>query len=572
MESEWGRVAEGSERAPKRSGWDRAVWEGKEWARVGSESGGVGAGTEGIGWSQSWNGKRARGGWSEVRMGSGGVGWGGLGSEWEQGGSGVGSGWERKRDRYGIGAGTGSEQERDRSRNGSGVRSERTLKGIGLGVERDLGGDGTGDGTGSGWERDLDGDGKGSGWERDRDGDGKGSGWERDLDGDGTGWERDRDGVGSGWSGREIRTDCGGRGVKWTIKRGSDRIMIGSEHNWGVLRRNVVEFVRLHRWESMTLSHAIRGFRLSDVKGLMSHSCSHPKTAIKGKNIIGRNKGRGQEASGNPRRASFSVKRQRLMEDWIYFLFASVVIPLIRAHFYVTESEGATHRVCYFRKPVWDMLTRLWVENMTAAAPAMPLHAVNHHGNNNDVNDSNCMYTKLSRFQVCALLRRKERLAVGFSAARLVPKGLGTRAIVNSGKAMSKVFHLHKKRDVGSSKMFGRGGCSKSTTRGGGNWEREVVPLRFQPVNSVLRDAHHCLKFEQSQHGDETSGSVFGYNDAYAKLRRFVTGLKTRPGGFPSSLYIAVCDMANAFDNIDQEKMRKITAGFIREEHFKVQR
>lgn len=48
--------------------------------------------------------------------------------------------------------------------------------------------------------------------------------------------------------------------------------------------------------------------------------------------------------------ANAAAKRQRMLALWVRWLFAELVVPLLRAHFYVTESEAHRQRVFYYRQ------------------------------------------------------------------------------------------------------------------------------------------------------------------------------------------------------------------------------
>ena len=75
----------------------------------------------------------------------------------------------------------------------------------------------------------------------------------------------------------------------------------------------------------------------------------------------GATKGRGKSKSkdskvkigrrGGP--ASASASRRRHLQRWVRWLIAELVIPLLRAHFYCTETESHRLRVFYYRKGVW---------------------------------------------------------------------------------------------------------------------------------------------------------------------------------------------------------------------------
>ena len=46
---------------------------------------------------------------------------------------------------------------------------------------------------------------------------------------------------------------------------------------------------------------------------------------------------------------SRAASQQRLLARWIMWLFAKLVVPLLRANFYVTESEAYRYQIFYYR-------------------------------------------------------------------------------------------------------------------------------------------------------------------------------------------------------------------------------
>lgn len=52
---------------------------------------------------------------------------------------------------------------------------------------------------------------------------------------------------------------------------------------------------------------------------------------------------------------SLSAARARRLARWVRWLLSELAIPLLRAHFYVTESEAHRHLVLYYRwePPLW---------------------------------------------------------------------------------------------------------------------------------------------------------------------------------------------------------------------------
>ena len=56
------------------------------------------------------------------------------------------------------------------------------------------------------------------------------------------------------------------------------------------------------------------------------------------------------------------------------FMWTGVVLPLLRTHFYVTETEGTRNRLVFYRKTDWHHLTTTVLPALVqpAAAAACP--------------------------------------------------------------------------------------------------------------------------------------------------------------------------------------------------------
>lgn len=98
-------------------------------------------------------------------------------------------------------------------------------------------------------------------------------------------------------------------------------------------------------------------------------------------------------------------KRKEIFQEFVYWVFDSFLIPLIRSNFYVTESNAHRNRLFYFRHDVWRMLTEPSLSTL-----------------------------KLKMFEEMPTERVNRLLAVrplGFSKMRLLPKKQGIRMIMN---------------------------------------------------------------------------------------------------------------------------------------------
>ena len=98
-------------------------------------------------------------------------------------------------------------------------------------------------------------------------------------------------------------------------------------------------------------------------------------------------------------------KRQEIFLEFVYWLFDSLLIPLIRSNFHVTESNVHRHKLFYFRHDVWRMLTE----------PALTRLRLG-------------MFEEMPLEQTTKLLSSRQ---LGFSRIRLLPKSCGFRTIMN---------------------------------------------------------------------------------------------------------------------------------------------
>jgi telomerase reverse transcriptase len=109
--------------------------------------------------------------------------------------------------------------------------------------------------------------------------------------------------------------------------------------------------------------------------------------------------------SGNKMSLSDLEKRWEILNEFLYYLFDSILIPLIRANFHVTESNVHRYRIFYFRHDVWRSL----------AEPAIAS-------------------LKTTMFEEIKLEKAQKILdsrSLGFSQVRLLPKATGVRPIMN---------------------------------------------------------------------------------------------------------------------------------------------
>lgn len=98
-------------------------------------------------------------------------------------------------------------------------------------------------------------------------------------------------------------------------------------------------------------------------------------------------------------------KRQEIFLEFVYWVFDSFLIPLVRSNFYVTESNVHRNRLFYFRHDVWRML----------AEPCLSSLKFN-------------LFEEMPADRATKLLSQRP---LGFSKIRLLPKKSGVRLITN---------------------------------------------------------------------------------------------------------------------------------------------
>jgi hypothetical protein len=167
---------------------------------------------------------------------------------------------------------------------------------------------------------------------------------------------------------------------------------------------------------------------------------------------------------GGPNTAD--IMRAVLLRRWLLFVVAKICVPVLRAHFYVTETETHRLRVFYYRKGVWARLTAAHLQTMTedhthetrrATVPPLvlrPSGARTNTANGDDADfehdpraQSRAGYAFIDPSAAAStatasyrrLPKRKARLLLqrhllGFSRLRLLPKATGVRPVAMLGR------------------------------------------------------------------------------------------------------------------------------------------
>eukprot|EP00890_Picochlorum_soloecismus_P001725 jgi/Picsp_1/2553/NSC_00784-R1_telomerase reverse transcriptase len=293
--------------------------------------------------------------------------------------------------------------------------------------------------------------------------------------------------------------------------------LLGSMKAKKVLRRTIKRFVSLKRYENMTVHQAMDSIPLSEIKWVHK---------------IGRNDSRSTTPPNK-----YSAQR-RIFTLWIGWLFSALVVPLIRAHFYCTESEAYRQEVFYYRKPVWTKLVNASFKSV--------------------------FYKHFVPIPAGHVQKILEERKLGVSRLRILPKKNGVRFLVNMSKKSEVRFKFR--------------GMKRSQKNARQKIFRKV--LRFPAINILLKNVHAVLKFESQRQPEAFGSSTFGFNDIFCRYKTFLNKwraskrINMAKAGAAASAdhgpYVVCVDVSRAFDNIDVATLLDVVSSILNCEEYTI--
>lgn len=163
------------------------------------------------------------------------------------------------------------------------------------------------------------------------------------------------------------------------------------KHNHRQVMRSIDLFVRMRRYESLSLHDVLQSVQIKGI-GWLAPDSVQMETKIS--------------------KTDFA-KRQEMVAELLYYLFDSFLIPLIRGHFHVTESGAHRNQLFYFRHDVWKAMS----------VPAL----------------ASLKETMLEQCNTADIKRKLATRALGVSRVRLLPKEQGMRPIINLRRRVQKL-------------------------------------------------------------------------------------------------------------------------------------
>lgn len=260
--------------------------------------------------------------------------------------------------------------------------------------------------------------------------------------------------------------------------------------NFQLFTKRVTTFISLRRYESMTLQNFMEGMTLSTIDRL------------------GQNK--------KKLCLSERQKKEELFAEVIYWLIDSFVLPLLKGHFYITESHMFRNRVLYFRHDVWKRLTEPEFARIKLS-----------------------MLCEVPTAKATEILRKR---SLGFAYMRLLPKGKGVRPITNL-----------RRREMTKD--------GTKRTRG-----RYLLPS----INSIMQSVYSVLKYEGKSDSAQRSFGMNSVNEIHDRLKDFKTRMGKRR--YTGKFYFAKADVKSCFDTIEQDKVLDIVSEVLAEDEYMLQK
>ena len=243
-------------------------------------------------------------------------------------------------------------------------------------------------------------------------------------------------------------------------------------HNESNFMACIDRFISMRRFESLSLHDVAQGITLTRIPWLRPPKIKESAKMSK----------------------SDRGKRLEILLELLYYLLDSILIPLVRSNFYVTESSTHRNQLFYFRHDIWRKISE----------PSLAVLKIR-------------MFEELRPQTARTLL---DSGSLGFSQVRLLPKNKTFRPIINlKRRAMDKI----------------RGATVLGMS----------INKKLEPVSSVL----NYEKFQQSR---KLGSALFSVGELHGRLRTFKRGLTLADN--PQLFFVKV-DVQTCFDTIPQARL-----------------
>ncbi|KAJ5166723.1 uncharacterized protein N7482_005504 [Penicillium canariense] len=295
--------------------------------------------------------------------------------------------------------------------------------------------------------------------------------------------------------------------------------------NRKIIMKNVDSFIKMRRFESPSLHEVCNGLKVRFVATRRCDVMNADPVYLQVTGILWLVPAKVQIASESTKDhigLSDFQKRTELLHELIYYVFDSMLIPLVRTNFYVTESQTHRNRLFYFRHDVWRNLTEQPMTDLKAGT-----------------------FEQLQPRKAQVMLAKR---SLGLGALRLLPKSAGLRPILNLKKRV-----LMKSQWGGNKSYLGAS------------------------VNSNLAPIHNVLTYERERCPSRMGSALMSMGDMHPRLKVFKTQLSQRapllrgqnPGQQPPLFFVKL-DIQACFDTIPQKRLLHLIEELVSENAYHI--
>ncbi len=266
----------------------------------------------------------------------------------------------------------------------------------------------------------------------------------------------------------------------------------GSKHNFDQVVKTMNVYLNLRRAEAFPEKAIVSGIRVLDMKWL------HPQ--------------RDSRKRSRSDHESATVLVRNVMR-WLYCHFFN---PILRATFYITETEFSGTRVLYYRRPVWMRIRNSSLDMLLLKE----------------------QYREMS----CAKARRLlscHNIGCPPAPLRILPKKTGIRAVAMLSKSCDIDDSVHKR-------------------------------TKLLPPNKVMQSTFNALRYEYEKKPALFGAGVLGLTEVYPSFCSFAEALKqlqTKSGSSPD-LFFTSADIKHCYDTINQKRLFKLMRSMVEEEMY----
>ena len=213
--------------------------------------------------------------------------------------------------------------------------------------------------------------------------------------------------------------------VDSVLRRLLPREILGTSYNFRILRGTIRRAVALRRFESLPLHSCLKKLKLSHIAWLRY-------IAPRG-------------AKPRDTTPAFKAAQHRRISAVLHWIMADLVSRLLYGHFYMTETQATSHRLLFYRKPVWARLQALFSEAIRRYGGAPDIEDV--FPNDVPSDEAVAAYGKASAMAIEAASQAKELTPVAsLASAETTPTvrsrstHVNTPTTSNKSSAKKKLF------------------------------------------------------------------------------------------------------------------------------------